>query len=106
MKIICILAIAGICFLAGFIYHLAGIYSYVNSPVEYVLSGDRTVSERHINELLQIESGMVVSGQKNIPVTIMYKGVTTTVDCLVISKKYAEIRDCPKVCVNLQTDVR
>lgn len=90
MKIICILAIAGISFLAGFIYHLAGIYSYVNSPVEYVLSGDRTVSEKHINELVQIESGIVVTRQKNISVTIMYKGVKTPLECLVISKEYAE----------------
>ena len=90
MKIICILALAGICFLGSFIYHLAGIYSYVNSPVEYVLSGDRTVSEKKINELMQMESGMVVSRQKNISVTVMYKGLTTTVDCLVISKEYAE----------------
>lgn len=90
MKIICILALAGICFLGSFIYHLAGIYSYVNSPVEYVLSGDRTVSEKYINELMQMESAMVVSRQKNIPVTITYKGLTTTLDCLVISKEYAE----------------
>lgn len=90
MKIICILAFAGICFLGSAIYHLAGIYSYVNSPVEYVLSGDGTVSAEHMNELLQLESGMAVSRQKDIPVTIMYQGITTTLDCLVISKEYAE----------------
>lgn len=90
MKIVCILVIIGICFFASLIYYVADIYHYVNMPAEYVLSTDEKVSDKRINELVQLDNGVTVSKQKQIPVTIEYNGFEMTVDCLVLSKEYAK----------------
>ena len=90
VKIICILAMAGVGFLISIIYHAADIYSYVNTPAEYVISGEGMVLQQRIDDLLQSEKGTMSSRQKSIPVTIMYKGIAAAVDCQVVSKEYAE----------------
>lgn len=89
VKIACILALAGTGFLTSLVYHAAYLYSYVNTPVEYVLTAESAISRERVDELVQMWDGVAVSRQKIMPVTIMYKGVMTTVDCVVLSKEYA-----------------
>lgn len=90
VKIICIFAIVGAAFLCNTVYHVYGIYHYVNTPVEYVLTTGEVVKKVHVDELLQSEEVMRVSRQMMIPVTLTYQGIETTVSCTMLSQEYVE----------------
>ena len=90
VKIICALVLAGIMFLISVIFHVWEIYHYVNTPAEYVLTGDGVVSKQRMDELLQDESVARASRQMDVPVTVMYRGARATVNCTMLSEEYIE----------------
>ena len=48
VKIICILGVAGVGFFASVMYHVWGLYQYVDTPAEYVLTGSEGISKKGI----------------------------------------------------------
>lgn len=90
VKIICALALAGILCFISVLYHVWGIYHYVNTPAEYILTGDGVVSKKRVDELLKSEGVAKVSRQMDVPVEIMYRGAKAIVNCSMLSKEYVE----------------
>lgn len=90
VKLICVLALAGILSLANTIYHAWGIYHYVNTPAEYVLTGTEVVLKERVEELLQSGSVAIVSRQQDVPVMIMDRGTGAEVNCTILSQEYVE----------------
>lgn len=90
VKIIVILALAGIASAVSVLYYAWMIYHYVNTPVEYVLTTDRGVSTEQVNTLLQLEGVSRVSWQRDIPVLLRYQGAETEVSAVLLSQDYVE----------------
>lgn len=90
VKIIVILALAGIASAVSVLYYAWMIYHYVNTPVEYVLTTDRGVSTEQVNTLLQLEGVSRVSWQRDIPVLLRYQGAKTEVSAVLLSQDYVE----------------
>lgn len=90
VKLICILALTGTACLISAICHLWDIYRYVNLPGEYVLTGETTVTQKRVNELMQMKDVQNVSRAMEIPITIKYRGTEIVVTCTVLSQEYIE----------------
>ncbi len=90
VKIIVILALAGIASAVSVLYHGWMIYHYVNTPVEYVLTADRVVSTEQVNTLLQLEGVSRVSRQSDIPIMLRYQGAEIEVSAVLLSQEYVE----------------
>ena len=90
VKIIVILALAGIVSALSVLYYAWMIFHYVNTPVEYVLTADRAVSTEQVNTLLQLEGVNRVSRQSDIPVLLRYQGAETEVSAVLLSQDYVE----------------
>lgn len=90
VKIIVILALAGIASAVSVLYYAWMIYHYVNTSVEYVLTADRAVSTEQVNTLLQLEGVTRVSRQRDIPVMLRYQGAETEVSAVLLSRDYVE----------------
>lgn len=90
VKIIVIFALAGIVSAVSVLYHGWMIYHYVNTPVEYVLTADRTVSTEQVNTLLQLEGVSRVSRQWDMPIMLRYQGAETEVSAVLLSQEYVE----------------
>lgn len=90
VKIIVILALAGIASAVSVLYYAWMIYHYVNTPVEYVLTTDRVVSTEQVNTLLQLEGVNRVSRQSDIPIMLRYQGAETEVSAVLLSQEYVE----------------
>lgn len=88
VKIICLFVLTGVVFLVGTVYHVWGIYAYVNTPAEYILTGDGMVSQKRMDELLQTKDVSKVSRQMEISVAVQHEGAQTTVDCTMLSSDY------------------
>ena len=90
VKIICLFVLAATAFLVSVIYHAWDIYRFVNTPAEYVLTGEGTVSQKRLDELIQMGDVAAVSRQMEVPVTVLYQGMSTTVNCSLLSQGYIE----------------
>ena len=90
VKIICLFVLAATAFFVSVIYHAWDIYRFVNTPAEYVLTGEGTVSQKRLDELIQMGDVAAVSRQMEVPVTVLYQGMSTTVNCSLLSKGYIE----------------
>ena len=90
VKIICLFVLAATAFFVSVIYHAWDIYRFVNTPAEYVLTGEGTVSQKRLEELIQMGDVAAVSRQMEVPVTVLYQGMSTTVNCSLLSKGYIE----------------
>lgn len=90
VKIICLFVLAATAFFISVIYHAWNIYRFVNTPAEYVLTGEGTVSQKRVDELIQMGDVAAVSRQMEVPVTVLYQGMSTTVNCSLLSQGYIE----------------
>ena len=90
VKIICIFVLAGILCAISVVYHVWGIYHYVNTPAEYILTGDGVVSKKRVDELLKNEGVAKVSRQMDVPVTVMYRGAKAEINCTMLSEEYVK----------------
>lgn len=90
VKIICLFVLAATAFFISVIYHAWDIYRFVNTPAEYVLTGEGTVSQKRVDELIQMGDVAAVSRQMEVPVTVLYQGMSTTVNCSLLSQGYIE----------------
>lgn len=90
VKVMFILAVAGVGFLCRVVWHVWGIYEYVNTPAEYVLAADRAVTKAQVDELRQMHGVMGVSPQSEISVVAVYEGTETELSCTVLSQEYME----------------
>ncbi len=90
VKVICLFALAAAAFFASVIYHTWDIYRFVNTPAEYVLTGEGTVSQKRMDELTQIGDVAGVSRQMEVSVTVMYRGMSTAINCSLLSQDYME----------------
>ena len=90
VKIICLFVLAATAFFVSVIYHAWDIYRFVNTPAEYVLTGEGTVSQKRLDELIQMGDVAAVSRQMEVPVTVLYQGMSTTVNCSLLSQGYIE----------------
>lgn len=103
VKIICALVLAGILCAISVLYHVWGIYHYVNTPAEYVLTGDGAVSKKRVDELLKSEGVAKVSRQMDVSVEVMYRGAKAMINCTMLSKEYVEEMFHTKPLSNTQT---
>lgn len=92
VKFLCIFALAGTTFLVSSVYRIGEIYRYVNTPAEYVLRGNGTISKECVDALLQNEGVTRVSRQRDALITIKYRGAGEAVNCTMLSRKYIEER--------------
>ena len=90
VKIICLFVLVATAFFVSVIYHAWDIYRFVNTPAEYVLTGEGTVSQKRLDELIQMGDVAAVSRQMEVPVTVLYQGMSTTVNCSLLSQGYIE----------------
>lgn len=90
VKIMFILAVAGVGFLCRVVWYVWGIYDYVNTPAEYVLAANRTVTKAHVDELRQMHGVTGASPQAEISVIVVYRGTETPLSCTVLSQEYME----------------
>lgn len=90
VKIMCILALAGMVSFASVLYHVWGIYNYVNTSAEYVLTGEGAISKKRLDELRQSEGVAAVSRQMDCSVTVMYRGTSAKINCTMLSREYLE----------------
>ncbi len=90
VKMICLFVLAATAFFISVIYHVWDICRFVNTPAEYVLTGEGTVSQKRLDELIQMGDVAAVSRQMEVPVTVMYQGMSTTVNCSLLSQGYIE----------------
>lgn len=88
VKIVCLFVLTGVVFLVCTVYHAWGIYQYVNTPAEYILTADGMVSRKRMDELLQTKDVSKVSRQMEISAAVQYEGAQTTVDCTILSSDY------------------
>lgn len=88
VKIYCLFVLATVVCLACVAYHAWGIYQYVNTPAEYMLTGEGMISGKRMDELMQNKDISNVSRQMKISVAVQYKGAETTVDCTMLSSDY------------------
>lgn len=90
VKVICFFVLAAAAFFASVIYHIWDIYRFVNTPAEYVLTGEGTVSQKRMDELAQMADVAGVSRQMEVSITVMYQGMSTAVNCSLLSQDYIE----------------
>lgn len=90
VKIIFIFGLIGIISIIRTGYYAWEIYHYANSPAEYVLAGDGTITQEQIDELLLDESVTMVSRQMEIPITIIYGGTKKVLDATMLSGEFIE----------------
>lgn len=90
VKVICLFVLAATAFFASVIYHTWDIYRFVNTPAEYVLTGEGTVSQKRMDELAQMGDVAGVSRQMEVSITVMYRGMSTAIHCNLLSQDYME----------------
>lgn len=90
VKVICLFALAAAAFFASVIYHTWDIYRFVNTPAEYVLAGEGTISPKRMDELAQMGDVAGVSRQMEVSITVMYQGMSTVIKCNLLSQDYME----------------
>lgn len=90
VKVICLFVLVAAAFFASVIYHAWDIYCFVNMPAEYVLTGEGRVSQKRLDELVQMRDVAAVSRQMEVSVTVMYRGMSTAVNCSLLSQDYME----------------
>lgn len=90
VKVICLFALAATAFFASVIYHTWDIYRFVNTPAEYVLTGEGTISQKRMDELTQMGDVAGVSRQMEVSITVMYRGMSTAINCSLLSQDYME----------------
>lgn len=88
IKIVFIFGIIGILSIIQTGYYTWEIYHYMNSPAEYVLTGDGNITQENVDELLQEETIAMVSRQLDLPITVMYNGTKTVLDATILSKDF------------------
>lgn len=90
VKVICLFALAAAAFFASVIYHTWDIYRFVNTPAEYVLAGEGTISPKRMDELEQMGDVAGVSRQMEVSITVMCRGMSTVIKCNLLSQDYME----------------
>lgn len=90
VKVICLFALAAAAFFASVIYHTWDMYRFVITPAEYVLTGKGRVSQKRMDELVQMEDVAAVSRQMEVSIKVMYRGMSTAVNCNLLSQDYME----------------
>ncbi len=90
VKVICLFALAAAAFFASVIYHTWDIYRFVNTPAEYVLTGEGTISQKRMDELAQMGDVAGVSRQMEVSITVMYRGMSAVINCNLLSQDYME----------------
>ncbi len=92
VKIMSLFALIAVVCLIHIIVHSGGIYRYLASPAEYVLSNQGSISQKHMDELRQSKDVALVSRQREVPITIAYKNSQAALNCTMVSKKYLDER--------------
>lgn len=90
VKMICLFVLTGAVFFACITYHIWMIFRYVDTPAEYILTGDGMISDKDIDELRQSKGVSKVSRQRTVSAVIQYGGAETAVDCIALSRDYIE----------------
>lgn len=90
VKLICLFVLTGAAFLIFAGYHVWGIFRYMDTPAEYILSGDAVVSNQRIRELCQSKDVSGVSRELGVSVPVRYGGCETAVECTMLSPEYME----------------
>lgn len=90
VKLMCFFVLAGAGFFVNVLYHAGKLYYSVQSPVEYQLIQEKTVTKEQISELAQTEGVAAVSRSLDIPVTVKYQGQEIMMNCTMLSKSYME----------------
>lgn len=90
VKMICIFALAGMACFANAAYHIWEIVHDVNTPAEYVLTGQGKISEKRMDEMRKNKAVAKVSRQIECPVSVLYGGSEAEISCTLISKEYLE----------------
>lgn len=88
VKIICLFILAALVFLICVAYHIWEICRYVNTPAEYIVTGEGAVSDQRITEVMQDRDVSGVSRQMMISVSVLYEGAETVLDCTMLSQEY------------------
>lgn len=88
VKMICLFALAALVFMVCVAYYIWQICRYVNTPAEYIVTGEGAVSNQRIAEIMQDRDVSEVSRQMMISVSVQYKGAETVLDCAMLSQEY------------------
>lgn len=92
VKIMSLFVLIAVVCLIHIIVQAGGIYRYLASPAEYVLSNQGLISQKHIDDLRRSKDVAFVSRQKEVPITIAYKNSQAALNCTMVSKEYLDER--------------
>lgn len=90
VKLQVVFVLLGLFFLGDFLYRCTGVWQFMQTPVEYIVTAAGTVEETQISELREQEHVKTVSRQQMQTVTFSGKNKTVTADCLMLSREYLE----------------
>lgn len=88
VKVSCLFALAAAAALASVCCHVWDIYVYADTPAEYVLVGEGSVSNKRVDELRQMEGVERVSRQMDETIQVKFGGVSSEVGCTGLSQQY------------------
>ncbi len=89
VKIMLYLGIAAAVFLVLTAVNIVNLVKILNTPAEYILSGD-TVSDARLNQLMEIDGVSAVTPAINSSLTVKYRTNKTSIGVACISKEYAK----------------
>lgn len=92
VKIMSFFVLAAALFSINIIAQAGSIYQYLYSPAEYVLSAQGMISQKHMDDLRQSKDVMLVSRQREMPITLAYKNLKAELNCTMVSKEYLDER--------------
>lgn len=90
VKVGCLFVLAGIAAFVSVCFHAWGIYVYADTPAEYVLVGEGSISNKRVDELRQMEGVERVSRQMDETIQVKFGGVSAEVACTGLSRQYVE----------------
>ena len=89
VKIMLYLGIAAAVFLVLTAVNIVNLVKALNTPAEYILSGE-TVSDARLNQLMEIDGVSAVTPAINSSLTVKYRTNKTSIGVACISKEYAK----------------
>ncbi len=93
IKIMCLYLIIGAVFIVNAIFNGFRLYQSVQSPAEYVLTGNEqnAASNAKLQEISELENVAALSRQKEMMITIKYQASETVFSCTKLSEAYMEM---------------
>ena len=88
LKIMCILFVAGVCFLISAVFRGIQVWQMLQMPAEYILLSDIREGGEPLTNLLQLEFVAAASRESELSVMIKYKGKEESIFCTKLSEDY------------------